>query len=372
MPIFSQPRVQADLISSRKRGILFKGIILPTCALILCAFIVNYGYVRAGMLKPDFAIIHEAYDFNFQLLPLMSAVLAILFCLPAIFKQTRYMWAVAWFLFISLDLLALRYYVSHVEPEKLVLKEVEILTPKLSQPIRILHVSDIQAGAVTAYETEIFSKIKSLDPDIIINTGDYLQVVPPANFKTEFPKLLKLIKSVNPRYGTYGVFGDTDLDLYRLSLEDLAPLKLLSSRAEVIQTEGGAISLYGLSLYKSKNGEWAQRGIKDWLNQTPAKAFRIVMGHAPDYALILKDALVDLCLAGHTHGGQIRIPLIGPLVIDSTVPNEWSSGMHRIGIPLLNVSAGAGSNRFRGLPRMRFNCPTEMTLITLIPDKRLH
>jgi predicted MPP superfamily phosphohydrolase len=80
---------------------------------------------------------------------------------------------------------------------------------------------------------------------------------------------------------------------------------------------------------------------------------------------------IDLCLAGHTHGGQVRLPYWGALVIDSEVPEAWSSGFARIGIPYLNVSAGAGSNRFGGLPPMRLNCPTEMTLIELAPIKSI-
>jgi predicted MPP superfamily phosphohydrolase len=61
------------------------------------------------------------------------------------------------------------------------------------------------------------------------------------------------------------------------------------------------------------------------------------------------------------------LPFFGPLVIDSAVPKDWAQGFRRVGIPYLNVSAGAGSNRRHGLPPLRFNCPTEMTLIELVP-----
>ena len=134
-----------------------------------------------------------------------------------------------------------------------------------------------------------------------------------------------------------------------------------------IDTGGGTIDLYGLSLYQSKEQEWAVRAVEDWLSKSEANAFRILLGHAPDYALGVKDQQIDLCLAGHTHGGQVRLPGYGPLVIDSEVPKKWSRGFRSIGIPYLNVSAGAGSNRYEGLPPIRFNCPTEMTLIELVP-----
>mgnify|MGYP003322050790 FL=1 len=75
----------------------------------------------------------------------------------------------------------------------------------------------------------------------------------------------------------------------------------------------------------------------------------------------------DLQISGHTHGGQIRIPFIGPLTIDSKIPKKWAQGFHKIGIPHLNVSAGAGSNHFNGLPSKRFNCPTEISDINVHP-----
>ena len=91
------------------------------------------------------------------------------------------------------------------------------------------------------------------------------------------------------------------------------------------------------------------------------------MGHSPNFALALKDTPVDLCLAGHTHGGQVRVPFFGPLTIYSKIPKEWALGFRQIGLPYLNVTAGVGSNRYGGLPPIRFNCPTELTVIELLP-----
>jgi predicted MPP superfamily phosphohydrolase len=147
----------------------------------------------------------------------------------------------------------------------------------------------------------------------------------------------------------------------------LEPLVMLASRSARIDTGAGWIDLHGLNLFQSKSAKWAQRSIKSWLSQSAEGDFRLLMGHAPDYTLALADAPIDLCLAGHTHGGQVRLPFFGPLVIDSAVPREWARGFRRIGVPYLNVSAGAGSNRRHGLPPIRFNCPTEMTLIELVP-----
>lgn len=334
----------------------------------------NYGFIQSGMLAPNFSLIHDAYDFNLWFLPWMLCVIGGLFVGLAISWRGYRKWLSYFgvlYVFLALDLFALRYYVTHIEPQRLVVHRVTIETPKLTAPIRLLHISDIQSGAISDYERRMFDKIASLKPDIIINTGDYLQEVAPATFESELPKLVALMDEVNPRYGTYGVFGDTELEMYRVPAAVLAPLKILASRTLSIETDAGVLSLHGLNLFQSKKQDWADRSVQSWMNESAQSDFRILFGHSPNFALGMRDKPVDLCLAGHTHGGQVCIPGYGPLVIDSDVPRSWASGFRRIGVPYLNVSAGAGSNRYEGLPPMRFNCPTEMTLIELVPMRTI-
>ena len=334
----------------------------------------NYFYLKGGMLAPNFTIIHQAYDFNLFELPLIFLVVAALSLVFAfLYKKSRrtLFFLAGLYAFIGVDLFLLRYYVTHLEPERLVVRQVQLKTPKLDETVRILHISDIQAGAVGPYQEKIFDRIDSLEPDLIINTGDFLQVVPPASFEDEWEKLHALIERVNPRLGTYGVFGDTEIELYRIQPEELEPLVMLSSRERRIEIGSSAISMHGLSLYQSKKGPWAMRSVEQWLEYTDPSDFKILFGHAPDYATIVGSLPIDLCLAGHTHGGQVNLPFYGPLVIDSSVPKEWAKGFRKIGIPYLNVSAGAGSNRRHGLPPLRFNCPTEITLIELVPIRSI-
>jgi len=343
-----------------------------TSAVVVIVYVVfrNFLYVNAGMLKPNFGEIHKAYDFNLWELPMTLFGIAVFFAaLATTWRALRkgLIWIALLYVFVGVDLLGLRYYVTRVEPQRLVVHHVRLETPKLTKPIRLLHISDIQSGGITDYEVAIFEQIKALEPDLILNTGDFLQVVPPSTFASEFPKLLALIKEVNPRLGSYAVYGDTERELYGIRADQLAPLQILSSRSAQIETGGGIINLHGLSLYQSKNQLWATRTVEQWLEATESGDFRILFGHAPDYALKMMDLPIDLCLAGHTHGGQVRVPWFGALVIDSEVPKDWARGFRRIGVPYLNVSAGAGSNRFEGLPPLRFNCPTEMTLIELVP-----
>lgn len=365
-----------DVASRSRSGRVWKTGGVLGLLILVYAVVRNRAYVRRGMLTPDFTLIHKAYDFNLFELPLiLFAVAAICVGLALTWRNSRraLIWMAGVYAFLGADLFLLRYYVTRVEPERLVVRQVRLETPKLTAPVRILHISDIQAGEIAAYQEAIFERIETLAPDLILNTGDFLQLVPPATFASEWPKLHAMITRVNPRLGTYAVFGDTELDssirmhLHRIPPEELAPLVMLASKSTTIETGGGRISLHGLNLFQSKSGEWAMRSVEQWLAGSAAGDFRILMGHAPDYALSVAEAPIDLCLAGHTHGGQVNLPFYGPLVIDSEVPKDWARGFRRVGIPYLNVSAGAGSNRRHGLPPLRFNCPTEMTLIELVP-----
>jgi len=365
-----------DVASRPRGGRVFKVGCLIALGLMIFVAIRNWLYVQAGMLAPNFVLIHEAYDFNLFQVPIILLVLSLLALgLAMTWRHSRrsLLWLAAIYAFIAIDLFLLRYYVTYIEPERLVVHSVRLETPKLSEPVRILHISDIQAGEMGPYQVEIFERIAELEIDLILNTGDFLQLVPPATFETEWPKLHALIREVNPRLGTYAVFGDTELEsslqmqMHRMAPEDMEPLVMLASRNVRIQTGGGEISVHGLTLSQSKSIEWAQRSVEPWLSESDPNSFRILLGHAPDYALAMQRSPIDLCLAGHTHGGQVRVPFLGPLVIDSQVPKAWAQGFRRVGIPYLNVSAGAGSNRRHGLPPIRFNCPTEMTVIELVP-----
>jgi predicted MPP superfamily phosphohydrolase len=91
----------------------------------------------------------------------------------------------------------------------------------------------------------------------------------------------------------------------------------------------------------------------------------VVLGHSPNFALAPIDA--DLLIAGHTHGGQFCLPLIGPLMTNAEVPRRWASGATKLpGGATLVVSRGVGMER-GAAPRLRFLCRPELAIIDLTP-----
>jgi len=358
-----------DAASRPKRPRYWLGCLFSLGLVAVYVGIRNAIFVQKGMLSPNFGLIHKAYDFNLWELPWTLLALSVLCVILGCFGRRGFWWTAILYGFLAVDLFGLRYYITYIEPQAHEVRHIRIETPKLTQPVRLLHLADIQSGGISEVEAKLFDRIAELEPDLIINTGDFLQVIPPRTTASELPKLMDLIEQVDPRYGTYGVYGDTDYLLYRFKMEDFKPMRMLSSSTATIQTEGGLLSLHGLNLNQSRDYGYAGRTIQAWLGESERQSFRILIGHSPNYALGVGELPIDLCLAGHTHGGQVRVPGYGPLVTDSDVPRDWARGFRKIGIPFLNVSAGAGSNRFEGLPPMRFNCPSEMTLIELVPIK---
>jgi hypothetical protein len=93
----------------------------------------------------------------------------------------------------------------------------------------------------------------------------------------------------------------------------------------------------------------------------------VVLGHAPDFADTLPPA--DLLLAGHVHGGQVRLPFLGPIFTLSRLPRAWTSGTRVLeNGATLHVSRGIGLERMDA-PRMRFLCRPELVIVELGPKR---
>jgi predicted MPP superfamily phosphohydrolase len=350
-----------------KRIIVYAPIIIT----LGVGFLVNGYYIAIGMLDPNFELIFDAFRFNFRYMPIAFFGLSFFYLFFKYHAAYPFIGKLKGFVICILfgaSLVLLNFYITEIEPKRLKLRTIQLHSPKLTKPLRVIHFSDIQSAEISTYERDVFDAIAELDADLILFTGDFLQLEKDKDFDREWFKLKSLFDQLKPRLGIYAVYGDTELELYSKKKSELAPIEILSSNSINIDYEGGIIALHGLSLFQSKRPLWALRSIEPWLESTDETAFKILLGHAPDYAMILQDMPIDLCIAGHTHGGQVRLPFFGPLTIYSKIPKVWSLGFRKIGMPYLNVSAGVGSNRFGGLPPIRFNCPPEFTLIELLPE----
>ena len=244
-----------------------------------------------------------------------------------------------------------------IEPNWLEVSRVRITSDKISRPVRIVVLADLQTDRLGDYERMVLRRVLSEKPDIILLAGDYLQA--PCGQRGElaeqFNEYLREIGFTAPE-GVFAVQGNVDGGRW-WDVFDGLDIQAVSQR-ESFDVAGLRLSC--LSLTDSGNtGLYLP-------NDTPDR-FHVVLGHKPDYALGIIEA--DLMVSGHTHGGQVRIPLFGPVITHSRIPHAWAAGLTDLsdGSKLL-VSRGVGMERQRA-PRMRFFCRPELVVIELSPPK---
>jgi uncharacterized protein len=245
-----------------------------------------------------------------------------------------------------------------IEPHWLEVTHRQIASPKIHRPIRIVVVADLQTDVIGPYERDVLRRVLQEKPDLILMAGDYLQttVEKTPDLWKEFNAFLREIR-FNAPLGVFGVQGNIDA-MWRY---DLAWLDVDITLAYTTQSfDLGDLYLTCLGMYDSFNTNLS-------IPAGPPGRFHLVLGHVPNFAR--GEIPADLLVAGHTHGGQVRLPFIGAIATKSRIPRSWAAGLTELpsGAKLL-VSRGIGMER-QDAPRLRFLCRPELTVIDLVPQK---
>ena len=241
-----------------------------------------------------------------------------------------------------------------IEPHWLQATHYTLTNAKLDRPLRIVLIADIQTDQPGTYEARIFQRVKTEHPDLILFAGDYIQLQGQA-YEPAVQTLNRLLRRADfqPSLGMVAVQGNVDhADWARIFAH--LPVKIVKQSEDL---DLGPLTITALSLEDS------------FLLSQPIAAresYHLVLGHCPNFALGQIDA--DLLLAGHTHGGQVRLPFIGPLLTFSRVPRQWAGGgLHQIEPEkYLCISRGLGMERHHA-PRLRFLCRPELVIFDLKP-----
>ncbi|HDD55270.1 MAG TPA: hypothetical protein ENG59_03400 [Chloroflexi bacterium] len=241
-----------------------------------------------------------------------------------------------------------------IEPRWLEVTRLEITSPKLEEPLTIAVLADIQTDSPGEYEIRVLEIVREEDPDLILLAGDYIQERDLEEYQRESEVLNRIFLEgdLSPRMGIYAVRGNVDRDSWKEIFLDLE----VRTFEETETIDLGPVLLTGVGWLDSANPALqVRRGEK----------YHIVLGHSPNFSL--GEIEGDLLLAGHTHGGQIQLPGIGPLLTLSVVPRSWASGLTEIqpGKYLL-VSRGIGLERDYA-PQMRLFCRPEVIFLSLRP-----
>ncbi|MEM7243993.1 MAG: metallophosphoesterase [Acidobacteriota bacterium] len=240
-----------------------------------------------------------------------------------------------------------------IEPRWLEVSRHQLTSAEISEPVRIVVVADFQAEEIGAHERRALTAARDAEPDLLLFLGDYVQVESDerrAELRGELRVLLEEL-SFQPRLGAIAVRGNVDRDGWEESFPE--PFVTVHDRQRFTW---GPVTVTALSLFESLRG---QTRVDD------APGLHVTCGHLPNFATGKVEA--DLLLAGHVHGGQVRLPFIGPLLTASTVPRSWAVGRTELpeGRTLL-VSRGIGMERL-GAPPLRFLCRPEVVVIDVVP-----
>jgi predicted MPP superfamily phosphohydrolase len=276
-------------------------------------------------------------------------------------------WTAAFLLTIAAQFVgtAALYRAALVEPRRLALSHLRVSSDRLpagAPPVRILHIGDIHLERIGEREERLLELARSAQPDLILISGDYVNLSYNVDPQTH-AQVRDLLCRLHARYGVFAVLGSPPVDLHAVIPEvfDGLPVRLLRDEAvEVTLSRGRRLTLLGLDCHHDIARDAAT--LARVLAGAPGDGPRVLLYHSPELMLAAAEQGIALYLCGHTHGGQVRLPLIGPVLTASKLGRRFVMGHYTRGRTHLYVTRGIG---FEGLsaPRVRLLCPPEITLV---------
>jgi len=268
-----------------------------------------------------------------------------------------------------------------VEPFRYRLGEQELPIAWNGPQLDVLHLSDTH---LSPRDSRLRAFLRSLParlertPDLVLVTGDMIEG------DDAIDPLLEALAPIQARLGRFYVLGShdyfvssgpsytkyfsgektvrrarhTDSDRLEAGLQEQGWASL-ANRSESIEVDGRRILVSGVDDPYLKRHDTAH------IRRAAGDQLAIGLMHAPD--VVSEWALngFDLALAGHTHGGQVRLPGIGAVVTNCSLPSALADGLNRVGRTWLHVSPGLGTGKYAPI---RFLAPPEATLLRLVPS----
>ncbi len=250
--------------------------------------------------------------------------------------------------------------ISRAPPHRIHKLDVTIAGwPRTPRPLRIAFLSDLHAGSHAgdiARLGAIIEEAAAYRPDLVLHGGDFVNMQLLGGGRLAPHAIAAILARLEAPLGRFAVLGNHD---YTYGADDVAAaleahgIKVLSDARHTLRHEGQSIDLIGLP--DARHLRPAGRALLDALSPgQPA----IVLAHDPFWFAHVPQG-PRLTLAGHTHGGQIRFPLVGVLRNASRAPLRWTHGHVVEDGRQLYVTAGLGSS---GIP-LRIGVPPEYAVI---------
>jgi hypothetical protein len=254
-------------------------------------------------------------------------------------------------------------YATHIEPYDLRVERASAALPasRGGQPLEVGVLSDLQTTHIGGYQTGAIDRLMAEEPDVVLVAGDLFQGDEQQYADNEEALRAVLRQLATAPGGAFIVGGDTD-DPTALA-ELVAGTGATYLHDEVVSTEvdDRQVAVGGLSL----RATGATQPVLDGLASQPAATIRLLVAHRPEHVLDVHAGTVDLFAAGHTHGGQVQVPVIGPLMTMTSVPRHVAAGgLHQVAGTTTYVSTGVGREQ-QGAPQIRLLARPSVGVITL-------
>ena len=256
--------------------------------------------------------------------------------------------------------LAVIFYAHRAEPRNVEVMEVSLKLPRLDSAFdgyRLVQISDLHADRwMTPRRLRgLVETVNSLGPDLIAITGD-LVTDPAMGREPEFADALGGLRATD---GPVAVLGNYDYvageDIVR-ELLYRAGVRELANDFYTVHRAGNRLHIAGV------DDLWHRKARLDLLlGKMPEEGAAILLAHEPDFAdIAAATRRFELQLSGHTHGGQVRLPLLGP-VLRPHHGRIYRAGLYELDGVIQYTNRGLGMFP----PRLRFRCRPEITVFTL-------
>jgi uncharacterized protein len=217
--------------------------------------------------------------------------------------------------------------------------------------LTVLHLSDLHLCGTPdrAFYRYVMDRCRDWDPELVAVTGDVV------DSNKHHRWVIPVLGRLRWRVAAFAILGNhdswRDASLIRRRLRRVG-MRVLGNGWERLEVRGEPLVVIG------HEGPWF--GPPPDLSACPAEGFRLCLSHTPDNIKWARRHGVDLMLAGHVHGGQIRFPLVGSVFVPSRYGRRYDCGTFDEPPTLLHVSRGLG-----GQHPLRYNCRPEVTLLVL-------
>lgn len=280
---------------------------------------------------------------------------------------------------LSLSALAYGYF---IEPHRLVINETELQIKGLDPAfdgLRIVAVADIHAGShgvEAARMREVVDEINAQDADVVVMLGDFVsqlndgKPIRERQLKMPVESLTEGLAGIRAKYGVYAVLGNHDGWYDNTSVAEAlrrAGIRVLENEVAFIERGGRKLRLFGMRDHLHM-GTWAtfDNDMRRAVASYERNGDIIVLQHSPDVFPVINAFKTfgddfKLMIAGHTHGGQVRFPVLGTPIVPSAFGQKYAAGHVREDGKELFVTTGIGTS----LLPFRFLVPPEIAVLTL-------